>query len=216
LVHSGVPVGVVAHQGFGERGGGFLYASAKIVTVLEIELRLAALFHRDAGGYAAQSASRRPFADPSQKFLNSHLPKWEFTFATRQVIRPRLLVTCCSGHIDQGIWRGLGCQRDDGDEAMNQNKRIVVVGRRLAHLDRITRLLEGAGYIVTSTTDDGVAIDMVSNSTYAALLIGGEVSQADRLHIITEARNHSASMAVLTINSPQSVLTQLSQAVLPG
>lgn len=98
---------------------------------------------------------------------------------------------------------------------MNQNKRIVVVGRRQAHLDRITRLLEGAGYIVTSTTNDGVAIDMVSNSTYAALLIGGEVSQADRLHIITEARNHSASMAVLTINSPQSVLTQLSQTVLP-
>lgn len=99
---------------------------------------------------------------------------------------------------------------------MNQNKRIVVVGRLQDHLDRVTRLLEGAGYIVTSTTNDGVAIDMVSNSTYAALLIGGEVSQADRLHIITEARNHNVSMAVLTINSPQSVLTQLSQTVLPG
>ena len=100
--------------------------------------------------------------------------------------------------------------------AMNQNKRLVVVGRRQDNIDRVTRLLEGAGYIVTSTTNDGVAIDMVNNSDYAALLIGGEVPQADRLHIITEARSHNVSMAVLTIHSPQSVLTQLSQTILPS
>ena len=99
---------------------------------------------------------------------------------------------------------------------MNQNKRVVVVGRRQDNLDRVTRLLEGAGYIVTSTTNDGVAIDMVSNSAYSALLVDGEVSQSDRLHIITEARNQNATMAVLTIHSPQSVLTQLSQTVLPS
>ena len=98
---------------------------------------------------------------------------------------------------------------------MSQNKRVVIVGRRQDSIDRVTRLLEGAGYIVTSTTNDGVAIDMVSNSAYAALLIGGEVSQADRRYITTEARNHNTSLAVLTIHSPQSVLTQLSQTVLP-
>ena len=99
---------------------------------------------------------------------------------------------------------------------MKQNRRLVVVGRRQDTIDRVTRLLEGAGYIVTSTTNDGVAIDMVSNSNYDALLIGSEVSQGDRLHIITEARNHNDSMAVLTMHSPQSVLTQLSQTIFPG
>ena len=94
---------------------------------------------------------------------------------------------------------------------MAQGRRVVIVGRQQDSLDQVARLLEGAGYIVTSTTNDSVAIDMVSNSDYAALLIGGEVSQADRLHLITEARNHNVSMAVLTIHSPQSVLTQLSQ-----
>ena len=71
------------------------------------------------------------------------------------------------------------------------------------------------GYIVTGTTNDSVAIDMVSTSDYAALLIGGEVPQADRRYIATEARNGNSSMAVLTIQSPQSVLTQLSQTIVP-
>ena len=98
---------------------------------------------------------------------------------------------------------------------MIQNKRLVIVGREPRAIDRITRLLEGAGYIVTSTTNDGVAIDMVGSSDYAALLIGGDVPQADQRYVATEARRRNPSLTVLTVNSPRSVLTQLSQA-LPG
>ena len=98
---------------------------------------------------------------------------------------------------------------------MVQNKRLVMVGREPRAIDLVTRLLEGAGYIVTSTTNDGVAIDMVGSSDYAALLIGGDVPQADRRYVATEARRRNPSLTVLTINSPRSVLTQLSQA-LPG
>ena len=98
---------------------------------------------------------------------------------------------------------------------MATNNRLVVVGRSPASVDGITRLLEGAGYIVTSTTNDGVAIDMVGSSGYAALLIGADVSQADRRYVSTQARNRDPGLFVLAITSPRSVLTQLSQALGP-
>ncbi len=98
---------------------------------------------------------------------------------------------------------------------MYQNKRLVIIGRSRESIDRLTRLLESAGYIVTSTTDDGVAIDMVGSSEYAALLIDSDVSLADRRYVAAQARNRDSELAVLTITSPRSVLTQLTQA-LPG
>ena len=79
-------------------------------------------------------------------------------------------------------------------------------------MDRVTRLLEMAGCIVTSTLDDGVAIDLAGSSDYDALLIGGEVSESDRRYVRSEARSKNPSMAVLIIHSAESVLTQLRQA----
>ena len=96
---------------------------------------------------------------------------------------------------------------------MAQNKRLAVVGRSQESIDRITRLLEGAGYIVTSTTDDGVAIDMVGSSSYAALLVDSDVPLADRRYVAAQARNRDSGLAVLNVNSLRSVLTQLSQAL---
>ncbi len=98
---------------------------------------------------------------------------------------------------------------------MSGNKRIVILGRENAGIDRLTRILEGAGYIVASTTNDGVAIDMIGSSPYDALLIGGGVTETDRRYVATEARNRDADILVLSVNSPRSVLTQLAQA-LPG
>ena len=95
---------------------------------------------------------------------------------------------------------------------MNQNSRILIVGRERRILDRVTRLLEMAGCIVTSTLDDGVAIDLAGSSDYDALLIGGEVSESDRRYVRSEARSKNPSMAVLIIHSAESVLTQLRQA----
>ncbi len=97
---------------------------------------------------------------------------------------------------------------------MNRSKRIVILGRDDSSLDSQTRILEGAGYVVASTTNDGVAIDMVGSSSYNALLIGRDVAETDRRYVATEARNRDAGIVVLTITSPRSVLTQLSQ-VLP-
>ena len=96
---------------------------------------------------------------------------------------------------------------------MSSNKRIVILGRDASSLDSLTRILEGAGYIVASTTNDGVAIDMVGSSSYDALLIGRDVAEADRRYAATESRNRDVGIVVLTVNSPRSVLTQLSQAL---
>ena len=98
---------------------------------------------------------------------------------------------------------------------MSNNKRIVVLGRDVSAIDSLTKVLEGAGYIVASTTNDGIAIDMVGSSSYDALLIGRDVLEADRRYVATESRNRDVGLLVLTVNSPRSVLTQLSQA-LPG
>ena len=96
---------------------------------------------------------------------------------------------------------------------MSGNKRIVILGRDAFGLDSLTRILEGAGYIVASTTNDGVAIDMVGSSSYDALLIGRDVTEADRRYVATESRNRDIGIVVLTVNSPRSVLTQLTQAL---
>ena len=96
---------------------------------------------------------------------------------------------------------------------MSNNKRLVVLGRNASGIDQLTRVLEGAGYIVTSTTDDGVAIDMVGSSTYDAMLITRDVAEADRRYVSTESRNRDAGLPVLTVNSSRSILTQLQQAL---
>lgn len=93
------------------------------------------------------------------------------------------------------------------------NKRIVILGRETSNLDSLTRILEGAGYIVASTTNDGVAIDMVGSSSYDALLLGRDVAEVDRRYVATESRSRDIGIVVLTVNSPRSVLTQLSQAL---
>lgn len=96
---------------------------------------------------------------------------------------------------------------------MSRNKRIVILGRDASSLDSLTRILEGAGYIVASTVNDGVAIDMVGASTYDALLISRDVAEADRRYVATESRIRDTGIVVLSVNSPRSVLTQLSQAL---
>ncbi len=94
---------------------------------------------------------------------------------------------------------------------MNGNKRIVVLGRDASDIDRLTRVLEGAGYIVSSTTNDSVAVDMVGSSSYDALLINRDVTEADRRYVSTQSRNRDVGLLVLTVNSPRSILTQLAQ-----
>ena len=95
---------------------------------------------------------------------------------------------------------------------MNEQNRIILVGREPEDMDLITRLLEGAGYIVSVTVSDGVAIDLAGSSDYDALFIGSEVPEVDRRYVTTEARSLNPDMAVMVVHSPESVLTQLRQA----
>ncbi len=96
---------------------------------------------------------------------------------------------------------------------MSSNKRLVVLGRNVSDMDQLTRILEGAGYIVTSTINDGVAIDMVGSSTYDAMLLTRDVAEVDRRYVATESRKRDIGLPVLTVNSSRSILTQLTQSL---
>ena len=95
---------------------------------------------------------------------------------------------------------------------MDANNRILLVGRGLDIMERLSGILEMAGFIVTGTTDDGVALDLAGSSTYGALLISRDVSSADRRYLATQSRKTDSLLVVLVVNSNQSVLTQLRQA----
>ena len=90
--------------------------------------------------------------------------------------------------------------------------RILVVGRQQERVDRVTRLLESVGCIVTGTLTDAVAIDLAGSSDYDALLIEEEVPQSDGRYITREARSKKPSLPVIVVHGPESVLTQLKQA----
>ena len=95
---------------------------------------------------------------------------------------------------------------------MNEQLRILIVGRQQESLEIVTRILESVGCIVTGTLSDSVVIDLARSSDYDALLIGDEVAHADGRYIATEARNKNPSMPVIVVRGPESVLTQLRQA----
>lgn len=96
---------------------------------------------------------------------------------------------------------------------MMNNKRLVVLGRDAGAIDQLGRHLEAAGYIVSTTTIDGVAIDLVGSSSYDAMLITRDVPETDRRYVAMESRRLDGGLAVLTVNSSRSVLTQLQQAL---
>ena len=85
-------------------------------------------------------------------------------------------------------------------------------GRRQESVDRIARILEGVGFTVTSTLNDSVAIDLAGASNYDVLLIGEDVAQSDLRYVRAEARKRTASIRVVIVHSPESVLTQVMQA----
>ena len=96
--------------------------------------------------------------------------------------------------------------------AMQERNRILIVGREEEYLGDVIKHLEGVGCVVTSTLNDGVAIDLAVNSDFDALLIGDDVPLADGRYIAKEARSHLPSIPIITVNGLESVLTQLRQA----
>jgi len=95
---------------------------------------------------------------------------------------------------------------------MAETNRILFMGRDWESMDIVTRILEAVGCTVTGTDSDAVAIDLAGSSDYTALVIDYEVPQSDSRYVIREARKAKPSLAVITVRSPESVLTQLQQA----
>ena len=86
------------------------------------------------------------------------------------------------------------------------NTRILMVGRDQKTLEGTTKILEQVGVIVTGTTDDSIAIDLVGSSQYDALLISRDVALPDRRYITTQARNLDVDIPVVVVESPEAVL----------
>ncbi len=95
---------------------------------------------------------------------------------------------------------------------MDKYRRILVVGRHQDVVDRFTNLLESHAYIVTSTMNDNVALDLAGSSDFDALVIGGGVSHADRASLREEVRRYLPDIEVVMSQGPDSVLTLLRQA----
>ena len=92
------------------------------------------------------------------------------------------------------------------------NTRILMVGRDEKSLEGTTKILEQVGVIVTGTSDDSIAIDLVGSSQYDALLISRDVSLPDRRYITTQARNLDLDIPVVVVESPEAVLIRLRHA----
>jgi len=92
------------------------------------------------------------------------------------------------------------------------NTRILMVGRDQKSLEGTTKILEQVGVIVTGTSDDSIAIDLVGSSQYDALLISRDVSLPDRRYITTQARNLDVDIPVVVVESPEAVLIRLRHA----
>ena len=92
------------------------------------------------------------------------------------------------------------------------NTRILMVGRDQKRLEGTTKILEQVGVIVTGTSDDSIAIDLVGSSQYDALLISRDVSLPDRRYITTQARNLDVDIPVVVVESPEAVLIRLRHA----
>ena len=87
----------------------------------------------------------------------------------------------------------------------------MIVGRQQDPTDRITKILESNGYLVSSTLSEITAIDLATSSEFDAVVIGREVLASDRSHLRSVVRGHDASTVVIIAQSPESVMTQLNQ-----
>ncbi|MEE2880884.1 MAG: hypothetical protein VX643_02675 [Chloroflexota bacterium] len=92
------------------------------------------------------------------------------------------------------------------------NARILMVGRNQENIDSTTKILEQVGVIVTGTSEDSIAIDLVGSSQFDALLINRDVSLPDRRYITTQARNLDVDIPIVVVESPEAVLIRLRHA----
>jgi DNA-binding response OmpR family regulator len=86
------------------------------------------------------------------------------------------------------------------------------VGRQQDTIDRTTRILEGSGYLVTTTLSDAMAMDMAVSSDFDAVVVSGEVPSADSGYLRREIQSKKPATVVVMAHHPDSVVVQLNQA----
>ena len=91
-------------------------------------------------------------------------------------------------------------------------QRILVVGRSQNLMDQLIRLLESHAYIVTSTTNDAVALDLAGSGEFDALLLGEELSLSDQASLREEVRRNRPEIEIVIHRGAGSALTLLRQA----
>ena len=94
----------------------------------------------------------------------------------------------------------------------NITRRVLLVGEEQEKTDRVTRILEGDGYIVTTTLSSATALDLADNSAYDALVIDGDIPLTDRRYLLRVVQVKEPFTAAVIVESPASVVIQLKQA----
>jgi DNA-binding response OmpR family regulator len=91
-------------------------------------------------------------------------------------------------------------------------RRILLFGEEQERADRVTRILENDGYIVTTTLSSITALDLAGNSAYDGLVIDDKVPLGDRRYLLRMVQIKEPFTAAVILESPASVVGQLKQA----
>ena len=95
---------------------------------------------------------------------------------------------------------------------MQQQRRVLVVGRSTDDMETVTATLEGNGYSVTGTLHDDIAVDLAASSEFDAILMA-EMTQKERTELRGEVLKKQPKIKVVHAEGPESVLTLLKQAL---
>ena len=95
---------------------------------------------------------------------------------------------------------------------MQQQRRVLVVGRSTDDMETVTARLEGSGYSVTGTLHDDIAIDLAASSEVDALLMVDR-RQKERTGLRGEILKKQQKIKVVQAEGTESVLTLLKQAL---
>ena len=97
-------------------------------------------------------------------------------------------------------------------ETVQAGCRILVVDRRQDDLDSVVALLEANGCIVSGTLNAAVAVDLVSSTTFDAMVVGSALPQADFASLREDVLRRQPDLRIVESRGTQSVLTLVRQA----
>lgn len=95
---------------------------------------------------------------------------------------------------------------------LEQQHRILVVGRRQEPVDAVNAVLEAGGYSVTATLHDDIAVDLAASSEFDALLTDG-MTRAERSSLRGEVLQKLPAIKIVQTEGVESVLTLMKQAL---